>query len=712
MTVRAHRISQPLAVDGTLDEGFYGSVPAMTDFVQVEPQAGKPATERTEGWLAFDDRNVYVAFRVWDTQMDRLVATEMRRDNGTIWSGNDIIVFVFDTFNDRRSSLSFTVNALGGRSDGQVINERQFNPDWNPVWDLQVGRFDGGWTLEAALPFKSLKYQPQSTQVWGFNAMRVKRSKNEISTLSPVPQAQGQQGVEQPAFAATLLGIEVPSRGGSLDVKPYVTSSLSTNNAVTPKVHNKTSGDLGVDARYAVTRNLAADLTYNTDFAQVEADQQQVNLTRFSLFFPEKREFFLENQGVFSFGGVAVGSLNAGTSDAPILFYSRRIGLQDGRAVPIIGGGRLTGRMGAFGLGLINVQTGDDPVTGAGGANVTVARLKRDILRRSSIGTMVTSRTGVGASAERQTTLGLDGTLVPLPNLQVNTYWSMTDTGGLQSQTSTMDRSSYRAQLDFTGDRYGAQAERMLIGARFAPAVGFVRRADMVRTYGQFRFSPRAPISSRVRKYLMQGTVDNVANTRGRLETRLATAEAALDFRNADKLGVTYTHNYEFLPAPFRIATGVTLPSAAYDFDTVKLNFNMGQQRPVSANLSAEYGTFYSGHKATLTVARGRIPVSNQLSVEPTYSVNRVILPEGRFLAHVGGSRITYTMTPLMFVSALVQYNSSARTISANARFRWEYRPGSEMFVVYNEERDTRLPGTPALGNRSLIVKVNRLFRF
>lgn len=210
----------------------------------------------------------------------------------------------------------------------------------------------------------------------------------------------------------------------------------------------------------------------------------------------------------------------------------------------------------------------------------------------------------------------------------------------------------------------------------------------------------------------MQGTVDNVANTRGRLETRLATAEAALDFRNADKLGLTYTHNYEFLPAPFRIATGVTLPSAAYDFDTVKLNFNMGQQRPVSANLSAEYGTFYSGHKATLTVARGRIPVSNQLSVEPTYSVNRVTLPVGRFLAHVGGSRITYTMTPLMFVSALVQYNSSARTISANARFRWEYRPGSEMFVVYNEERDTRLPGTPALGNRSLIIKVNRLFRF
>src|SRR5687768_17995973 len=190
--------------------------------------------------------------------MDRLVATEMRRDNGILWSGNDNVVFVFDTFNDRRSALSFTVNALGGRADGQVINERQFNPDWNPVWDLKTGRFDGGWTLESAIPFKSIRYQPGTEQVWGFNAMRVKRSKNEISTLAAVPAAQGQQGVEQPAFAATLVGIEAPARRASFDLKPYVTSSLTSDANAVPRVLNERAADVGFDAKYAVTQNLTA----------------------------------------------------------------------------------------------------------------------------------------------------------------------------------------------------------------------------------------------------------------------------------------------------------------------------------------------------------------------------------------------------------------------------------------------------------------------
>src|SRR5690349_3664549 len=237
-TVRAVRIETPLRIDGALDEEFYRRVAPMTNFIQIEPDDGAVASERTELWLAFDHDNVYVSFRVWDSQMDRLVATEMRRDNGIIWSGNDNVVFVFDTFNDRRSALSFTVNALGARMDGQVINEKQFNPDWNPVWDLKTGRFDGGWTVEGALPFKSLRYQPGTTQIWGFNAARVKRSKNEISMLSPAPRAQGAQGVEQTAYAAQLLGIEAPPQRISLDLKPYMTSSVSSDMNATPRVSN------------------------------------------------------------------------------------------------------------------------------------------------------------------------------------------------------------------------------------------------------------------------------------------------------------------------------------------------------------------------------------------------------------------------------------------------------------------------------------------
>ena len=709
-TVRAVRIDTPLRIDGALDEDLYQRVAPMTGFIQIEPDDGTVASERTDLWLAFDGDNVYVSFRVWDSQMNRLVATEMRRDNGSIWSGNDIVVFVFDTFNDRRSALSFTINALGGRSDGQVINERQFNPDWNPVWDLKTGRFDGGWTVEGAVPFKSLRYQPGASQTWGFNAMRVKRSKNEISMLSPAPRAQGAQGVEQTAYAAQLLGIEAPAQRVSVDLKPYMTSSLSSDMNANPRVSNDGHAAVGFDAKYAVTRNLAADVTVNTDFAQVEADQQQVNLTRFSLFFPEKREFFLENQGTFSFGGVAVGSLNAGTSDAPILFYSRRIGLNAGREVPIEAGGRLTGRAGRYSIGAINIQSGDDGQSGALATNFTVARVKRDVLRRSSIGAIVTNRSVAAVGTGRNLAYGLDGTFVFFKNLQINSYWARTESD--QPLGPHGNDTSYRAQLDYTGDRYGLQLERLAIGDSFNPEVGFVRRLDMFRNFAQARFSPRPDGRSAIRKYIYQASMDYIENGAGRLETRTATGEFALDFDNADRLGVLYTRAYEYLPTPFRIGGGLILPVGGYEFDTVRLYYNMGQQRAASANLSVDYGTFYDGHKTTLSVARGRVPVTSQLSFEPTYSYNEVRLSVGAFTTHLAGSRVTYTMTPLMFVSALLQYNSGTDAVSTNARLRWEYRPGSELFVVYNEERNTFTPRFPTLTNRSLIVKFNRLFRF
>jgi hypothetical protein len=711
--IRAVKVAQPLRVDGALDESIYREVPPLAPYTQVEPEAGAVATERTETWVAFDQENVYVAFRVWDTQMDRLVATEMRRDNGNIWSGNDIIVFIFDTFDDRRSSVSFTVNALGGRSDGQVINERQYNADWNPVWDLKTGRFDGGWTLEAALPFKSLRYRPGSDQVWGFNAMRVKRSKNEISTLSPVPRSQGQQGVEQPIFAATLLGIEAPAPGTNLDFKPYITSSVSSDLRGARAV-NDGNVDVGFDAKYMVTQNLTADFTYNTDFAQVEADQQQINLTRFSLFFPEKREVFLENQGVFAFGGVAVGSLNAGTSDAPILFYSRRIGLNSvgsngGREVPVEGGGRLTGRAGKYSIGVLNIQSGREEVSGARPTNFTVARLKRDILRRSSIGLIMTNRSvdALGEGANRA--YGVDATFAFFQNLQINSYWARTESD--RRTVADGDDTSYRAQLDYTGDRYGVQVERLAIGDAFNPEIGFVRRDDMRRDFAQFRFSPRPRTRNAIRKFVYQGSLEYIENMDGRLESRERLGEFAIEFQNADRFSLTYTDAFEYLPVPARIGS-VTLPVGSYAFDTAKIGYNLGQQRTLSANLSVEHGTFYNGHKTTFSAGRGRVPVTNQLSVEPTYSFNRVDLVQGRFTTHLLGSRVTYSVTPLMFASALVQYNSGNNTVSTNARLRWEYRPGSELFVVYNEERDTLTRRFPGLNDRSFIVKFNRLLRF
>ncbi len=702
-TLRAVRLAQPLRIDGVLDEAHYRDVPSISDFVQMEPQYGAPATERTEAWVGFDEDNVYVSFRAWDSQMDTLIATEMRRDGTNNWQGNDIVSFIFDTFYDRRNSLTFTVNPLGGRSDGQLMNERQFSNDWNPVWALKTGRFDGGWTIEAAIPFKSIRYRPGAAQVWGFNAMRVKRAKNEISTITPVPPARGQQGFQQASNAAPLVGIQAPTSGRSLDLKPYATSSLTTDRAASTSAGNNADGAIGLDLKYAVTQGLTADVTVNTDFAQVEADEQQVNLTRFSLFFPEKRDFFLENAGTFSFGGVPV----SGATDAPILFYSRRIGLNQGRQVPLEVGGRVTGRAGRYSLGVLNIQTGDEARTGTRSTNFTVARLKRDILRRSSVGLLMTNRsidaTGGGANA----VYGLDATFSFFENLQLHSYWATTQTD------RRLDRNqSYRAALDYSGDRYQIQAERLGIGDNFNPEVGFVRRDDLVRDYARFRFSPRPGRRTRIRKYIYDAQLEYIENTAGRLETREATGEFALEFQNADRFSVVATDTFEFLPAPFRVGGNVTLPVGGYNFSTLRVGYNVSQQRTLSANMSLDYGTFYNGHKTTLTVGRGRATLTSQLSVEPTYSFNTVDLDQGRFTTHLVGTRTTFTMTPLMFVSALVQYNSGANSVSTNARLRWEYQPGSELFVVYNDDRNTLTRGFPSLSTRALIVKINRLFRY
>ena len=710
-TIRAVGLTAPLRIDGRLDEALYTSVPAISDFIQMEPQQGSAATERTEVWLAFDREHVYVSFRCWESQPDRLIAKEMRRDHSTVWQGDDMVAFMLDTFYDRRNPVEFTINAIGGRTDGQISNERQYLGDWNPIWEVQVGRFEGGWTAEAALPFKSLRYRPGRAQIWGFNALRTNRWKNELSFLVRMPAGRGQQALHMASLAATVVGLEAPSGSRNLEVKPYAISDLTSDLNASPKISNDLNGNIGVDVKYGLTQNATADFTYRTDFAQVEADEQQINLTRFDLFFPEKREFFLENQGTFAFGGVATSGQMAmgGASDTPILFYSRRIGLDEERAVPIQAGGRVTGRIGRFNLGVLNIQSRSDdgPASGTPATNFSVVRLKRDLLRRSSLGVLFTRRSAGQDGAGTNDAYGVDGTFAFFDNLAINTYWARTRTDGLSGEDT-----SYRGQLDYAGDRYGVQLEHLVVGDHFNPEVGFLRRDDMRKNFGQFRFSPRPRSITPVRKFSWIGSVTSIENGAGRLETRDWDGEFAIEFQNSDRFNVAYGDTYEFLPQPFPIASGVTVPVGGYDFATVRTGFNLGQQRRVSGNLSAEYGAFYSGHKTAISLSRGRTNITPQLSVEPSVSINWVDLAEGSFTLHLVASRVTFTMTPLMFVSALLQYNSASHAVTANVRLRWEYRPGSELFVVFNEQRDTLAPRFAALANRAVIIKINRLFRF
>jgi hypothetical protein len=706
-TVRAVRADAPLDIDGQLDEAVYRDVPSISGFIQMEPAGGQPASERTEVWVLFDATNVYVAMRAWESAPERQIATEMRRDSNNIRQG-DSVAFSLDPSYDRRSAYQFEMNALGARTDGQSTNERQYSADWNPIWTVRAGRFDGGWSIEAALPFKSIRYRAGRPQVWGFQARRTNKWKNEIAYLTRVPPAFGiGRGSFAASLFATLVDLEVPQASRLVELKPYVVGDLTTDRTRTPPVRNNPDATAGLDAKIGVTEKMTADFTFNTDFAQVEADEQQVNLTRFNLQFPEKREFFLENLGTFTFGNVFPGGAAAGgdTGDSPILFYSRRIGLNQGQEVPIGGGGRLTGRVGRYTIGLIDIQTRRAGTSA--GTNFSVMRIKRDILRRSSVGVIATNRSAVQVGRGSNQVYGVDGTFQFFSNLAVNAYWATTRTTDLRG-----DDSSYRAQVDYAGDRYGAQVDVLAIGDNFNPDVGFLRRDDIVKRFASLRFSPRSRRFPAVRKFSWIGAFTYIEDGAGRVATRTTDGEFAIELQNSDRLSVGINAAYELLVRPFAVVPSVRIPVGGYGFTTGRFGYAFGQQRPWSGNLLVERGSFYDGERTSVAVSRGRLNLTPRLAVEPSLSVNRVELPAGDFTTSVLATRTTYTVTPQMFVSGLLQYNSTSRLVSANVRFRWEYRPGSELFVVLNEERDGRVAGVPDLQNRAVIVKVNRFLRF
>jgi hypothetical protein len=703
LTTRAVPLNTPLDLDGRLIEPLYNTVEPISGFVQNEPLYGAPATERTEFWISFDADTIYVSVRAWESEPERMIANEMRRDSFNIFQ-NANFAFVLDTFHDQRTGVLFQFNPIGGRMDGQVVSEGNYNGDWNPIWELAIDRFDGGWTAEAAVPFKSLSYRPGRSQIWGFNARRINQWKNEISFLAPVPAGLGSSGITYPSFQTTMVGLEVPPNSRTLDVKPYVISDVSSD--VSSGITNKISGDVGLDVRYALTQNLSADFTYNTDFAQVEADEQQVNLTRFNLFFPEKREFFLENQGLFAFGGASAGGRRRG-QDTPTLFYSRRIGLESGRQIPIVAGGQLTGRVGDYSVGVINMQTKADTEQNVPATNFTVARVQRDILRRSSIGAIVTTRSDTVGGHGSASAYGIDAAFAFYENLEFQAYFAKTQNPGVSGSDT-----SYRARMEYDSDLWGVTVNQLGIGANFDPAIGFARRSNINQTFVQVNYNPRPRGIDSIRQFEFQGQASYTENGTRQVERRDYEGQFQIQLENGDRFQVQYTDGYELVPFNFQVADGVDIPVGGYTTDTIRTSFTLGQQRIVSGSWSFERSQFYGGHRWSYGYSNARVRLHPQLSVEPGLSINHVTTPFGDFTTQLYNSRITYTVTPRMFVSGLVQYNSARDSMNTNVRLRWEYQAGSELFVVYNDSRDTNGFGIPSLQNRALVIKLNRLFRY
>ena len=729
-TVRAIRLDDGIRLDGVLDEPVYETVPAITDFIQQVPDIGAPATERTEAWIMFDDTNVYVSARVWDSAPEsQWVANEMRRDTSQLRQ-NDTFTAFFDTFYDRRNGFNFYTNPLGARADQQFTNEGNPNADWNPVWDVRTGRFSGGWTVEMEIPFKTLRYRSEPPHIWGIQLRRAIRRKNEWVYLTRLPISagggSGSAGIFRVSAAGSLVGLEPPPASRNIEVKPYAIGGLTTDLNATPVLDNEGSGDAGIDVKYGITQNLTADFTYNTDFAQVEVDERQVNLTRFPLFFPEKREFFLEGRGIFGFarggvtgrfggpGGGPVGGI-FGDVNVPQLFYSRKIGLERGRVVPIVGGARVTGKIGQFDVGALNIQAGDEAVSRSDPTNFTVVRLRRDVLRRSSVGAMFTNRSVSRVAPGSSQAYGVDGTFAFFENLSLITYLARTRVPGPDHRDKD---TSYQGTFEYAADRYGLKVDHLLVEDNFLPEVGFLRRDNFRRSYVTGRFSPRPQSIESVRQFSLEGSIDYILTAdENRLETRQNIVAFQTEFESSDQLTFTATDNYELLVRPFTPpGSGFSIPVGGYSFADAQVSYSIGQQRRVNGTVAVRRGAYFDGDLTSVELRQGRIAVLPQMSVEPTVSFNWIDTPYGAFQTNLAVTRVNYAFNPRMFFSGLLQYNSADNSFSSNLRLRWEYSPGSELFVVYTDDRDVTGGLRPDRGwdlrNRGFVVKFNRLFRF
>jgi hypothetical protein len=713
-TIRAIKLAEPLELDGILDEAAYRDNLPIEGFLQTIPDEGQPISERTEAWVMYDQENIYLACRCWDSAgPEGWVANEMRRDTDGLRE-NDFFGALFDTFHDGRNGFNMYANYLGARNDQWVTDEGAPNQDWNPVWSVRGSTFDGGWTLEMAIPFKSIRYVSGTNQTWGIQLRRAIRRRNEYAHIAFVPASTGgRQSINRVSAAADLTGLDLPPAGKNVEIKPYATSSLKSDLRQTPTLSNEVDGDVGVDLKLGITANITADLTYNTDFAQVEVDERQVNLSRFSLSFPEKREFFLEGQGTFDFGrsggggGRGGGGRGGGGGGVPTMFYSRRIGLSGGDAVPILAGGRVTGKAGRLGFGVLNVQTervaGVTPAT-----NFSVIRVKSDVLRRSTIGALFTHRSRSVASDGSNQAYGVDANFGFGQAVSFGGFYAQARTEGLGSP-----KESYVGRASYDGDTYGLSADYLVVDDDFNPEVGLVRRDNFRRYSTSARYSPRPRNIEWIRQLTLDAGYQRIESLDlGALETEVWDGGLNVEFENSDMVGVRGSLNVERLDAPLRVSRAVSVPPGDYDFRSLTFQYTFGGQRRASGQASVEIGEFYDGTITTVQIQRGRIAVLDRFSLLPTISYNDVRLPAGDFNATVVGVRADYAFTPLMFVGGLIQYDSDANVFSTNLRFRWEYAPGSEFFAVYTDERSTFGSGIPDLQNRAFVLKINRLLRF
>ena len=704
--LNAERVSEPPVIDGVLDDNIWGSAASISEFVQQEPSEGAPASERTEVFVVYDDDALYLGVRAFDSNLEGVVSSEMRRDSDRILD-EDYFALILDTFKDSRSGYMFVVSPLGAKLEQQVFEEGEggrpgwpspnVNRNWDGVWEARTQITEEGWTAEIAIPMVTLRFPEVSRQVWGANFKRNIRRKNEQVYWAPIPQAYDLPRV---SLAGNLVGMENLKRGMDLRAKPFLVAGGSRKQSGN-QTDNASHADFGLDLKYGVTAGLNLDVTVNTDFAQPGCDDEKINLTRFPLFFPEKREFFLENAGQFNIGAVSVVGRTAD------LFFSRRIGLTStGEQVPILGGARLTGKVGRNNLALMDIQT--DEAFGKKGDNFLVARYSRDIMGRSKVGGMVINKETIGGTHFNRT-IAADMTLVPQENLTIQGFVSKTSTPEMSGKD--MGSSLHVAYLDRNWNVYGSYLD---LGENFNPEVGFVPR-NGVRT-SKFHFEP-TPRPGRLGIRILQPMINltNTTDQSNRLVTRRIHYMLGMGFESGASAIVMYNASFERLDKAFAVQKDVVIPVGDYNFGDWRFMYNTDPSRKVYSTMTYSPQTFFDGTRTDVDLKLG-IRLGNRLSTEGQYVQNKVDLPSGDFTLRVGALKVDYALSPVMTLRTITQYNSLTKQWSTSARFNYIYRPGSDIYLVFDElsqdwySRDHGLGTGLGSRNRRILLKFTYLF--
>ena len=708
--VEPRRVETAPRIDGSLDEEMWLSAATIDTFVQQEPAEGAPATERTVVRLIYDANALYIGVQAFDTEPDGVIATEMRRDSPRLFDEDNFQV-IFDTFHDRRSGYMFVTSPLGAKLEQQVSEEGEggfrgnnssnINVNWDGVWDVVSRRTREGWVAEIAIPMVTLRFPRAEQQVWGVNFMRNIRRKNEQVFWAPISKEYTLTRVSQ---AGTLTGIGNVSRGMDLRVTPYLLSG-GRQDRVATRLDGSGFGDVGVDVKYGVASGLNLDLTLNTDFAQVEVDEQQVNLTRFALFFPEKRDFFLENAGMFN-----AGAQSGGFGRLADLFFTRRIGLSDnGQPVPIVGGARLSGKVDRHNIAVMNITTQE--AFGNPGENFFVGRYSRDILARSKVGAIVINKEAIGqspaGSAHYNRTFAADTTLAVHPNFVINGFVAKTQSPGI----STGDMATY-ARGTWLSPAYHFYGEYIDLQDNFNAEVGFIPRVGIRTSKFHGEWNPR-PGTWNIRMFDPMWNITYTTDQNNRLLTRRIHNMLGTYFENGSSVVIFYNDHFEQLDIPFDIRSDVTIPPGTYRFGEWVFSYTTDPSRRLFGQVRYVPQTFFDGTRTDIQTTIG-FRATSRIAAETQLSRSDVDLPGGAFVANLASLRLDLALSPQMTLRTLSQYDSTTHEISTSVRFNWIYSPGSDIYIAYDELRlDT--PGvhgvydTPWLRTRQLAVKMTYL---